>query len=189
VEINDALLDVLVIAGQSGSGKSSLAREVCRQLNCSLASFGSFVRFEAKQRGIEPKIASLQSLGQDMITEFGPVIFTHKVLLSTDREQSGNNLVTLEGVRNGEIYSAVMTMSRRSLLVYLDVGRETRMARLRERESIDLHALLASMNHPLETGVPNLKALADLVLYDQAVDVLTARVIELLASRGLIDRG
>ncbi|MGI0015006.1 MAG: ATP-binding protein, partial [Nitrososphaera sp.] len=128
---------VVGIAGQIGSGKTSLAMELSKRLNWKLISFGSFVRSEANRRGIKIDRVALQQLGEDLIAELGPDEFVRQVLYS---DTIHSNIV-IDGIRHVEIWQAIRSITQKSILVYLDIPEEVRIARLQQRDNLDIASI------------------------------------------------
>jgi len=167
---------IIGIAGQIGSGKTSLARELCSRLNWKLISFGSFVRSEAKRRGIRIDRVALQQLGEDLIAELGPDEFVRQVLFS---DKINSNMV-IDGIRHVEIWQAIQVIAPKSILVFLDVPEETRIARLRQRDNLGIDSIKLAMLHPMEQNIHLLRQFSDLVLLDGSTEAMTAQVVTLI---------
>jgi len=168
--------NIVGIAGQIGSGKTSLAMELSKRLNWKLISFGSFVRSEANRRGIKIDRVALQQLGEDLITELGPDEFVRQVLYS---DKIHSNMV-IDGIRHVEIWHAIQVIAQKSILVYLDVQEEIRIARLRQRDNLGIDSIKLAMLHPMEQNIHLLRKFSDLVLLDDSIEAMIAQVFELL---------
>lgn len=167
---------VVGIAGQIGSGKTSLAMELSKRLNWKLISFGSFVRSEANRRGINIDRVALQQLGEDLITELGPDEFVRQVLFS---DKINSNMV-IDGIRHVEIWQAIRSIAQQSILVYLDIPEEVRIARLQQRDNLDIDSIKLAMFHPMERNIPFLRQFSDLVLPVGSTEALVAQVVALI---------
>lgn len=180
---------VIALTGQSGSGKSSLARELARRLPAHAVSFGAFVRAQAKQRGGGLDVPSLQALGQALIDELGTEEFVRQVMTQAASDEpvadDDDCVIVLDGVRSREVWQAVQQLAKRSVLVYLDVDQQTRSERIADRGSVDLTELQQAAAHPMEAKVPELQTDADLILRPSDLDDWVARVMKLLTERGI----
>lgn len=173
---------VLVLSGQMGSGKTTVARELVRKLNTNFASFGSFVRTIAISRGIGFDRVSLQNLGQALIGEFGPDEFVKEVLISG--QSTGSTITVLDGVRSVEIWHSVQKLASRSVLVYLDIEEDERIRRLVKRDGLDTSSIQLAMQHSMERNIPELRIHADFVLHSNSIDKMVSEVMVLLMIPG-----
>lgn len=167
---------VVGIAGQIGSGKTSLAMELSKHLNWKLISFGSFVRSEANRRGMNLDRLALQQLGEGLIAELGPDEFVRQVLYSN---KIYSNMV-IDGIRHGEIWQAIQSIAPRGILVYLDIPEEVRMARLQQRDNLDAESIKLAMLHPMEKNIYLLRQFSDHVLLDDSIEAMVAQVMALV---------
>jgi cytidylate kinase len=164
---------VIGIAGQIGSGKTSLARELCKRLNAQKVSFGEFVCSEAIRRNIRPDRPALQELGEKLISELGAHNFVRQVLDTVDV----HSIMVLDGVRHIEIWQAICSIAPESILIYLDVPETTRINRLKNRDNLDDDTLGKAMSHPMEVNIPLLKNLASIVFYESPLDDMLSEVL------------
>ena len=169
---------IIVLSGQTGAGKTSLAKDLVQKLNANFASFGSFVRSEAMRRGIERDRVSLQNLGQKLIDEYGPDEFVNEVLICG--QGNGSTTTVLDGVRSVEIWQSVQKLVAKSILIYLEVDENERIDRLTKREKLDVSPIQLAMHHPMETNIPELRAYADLVLQNNLRSEMVLEVMNLL---------
>ena len=167
---------IIGIAGQIGSGKTSLAMELCSRLNWQIISFGSFVRSEANRRGIRIDRVALQQLGEDLIADLGPDEFVRQVLFS---DKINSNMV-MDGIRHVEIWQTLRSIAQQSILVYLDIPEEVRIARLRQRDNLDIDSIKLAMLHPMEHNIHLLRQYSNLVLFDASIESMVAQVFALL---------
>jgi len=173
--------NIVGIAGQIGSGKTSLAKELCKRLNWQLISFGSFVRSEANRRGLKIERAALQQLGENLISEFGPAEFVRQVLCSN---KPFSNIV-IDGIRHVEIWQAIQSVAQKGILVYLDVPEEVRIARLHERDDSDIDSIKLAMLHPMGKNIYLLRQYSNLVLFDETIESMVAQVMALFVDKCL----
>lgn len=164
---------IIGIAGQIGSGKTSLALELCERLNAQKVSFGDFIRSEALRRNIIPTRPALQELGETLIAELGPCNFVQRVLNSTDIRP----IMILDGVRHIEIWQAIRSFAPRSILIYLDVAEVTRFERLKGRDNLDDGSIEVAMRHPMEERISQLKSLADIVLLESPLEEMVSEAL------------
>lgn len=169
---------IIVLSGQTGAGKTSLAKDLVQRLNANFASFGSFVRSEAIRRGIERDRVSLQNLGQTLIDEYGPNEFVKEVLIHG--QGNGSTTTVLDGVRSIEIWQSVQKLVAKSILIYLEVDENERIERLLKREKLDVSLLQPAMYHPMEMNIPELRVYAHLVLQNTPRSEMVSKVMNLL---------
>jgi adenylate kinase family enzyme len=164
---------IIGIAGQIGSGKTSLALELCKRLNAQKVSFGDFVRSEALRRNTIPTRLALQELGETLIAELGPYGFVQRVLNSTDIRP----IMILDGIRHIEIWQAIRSFAPRSILIYLDIEEATRLDRLKGRDNLNDGSIKRAMFHTMEENIPRLKSLADIVLIESPLEEMASQAL------------
>jgi cytidylate kinase len=142
---------VLGLSGYRGSGKSTIASYLALSKGFAVVSFGDFVRSEAKRRGIEQSVESLQTLGAQLVQEWGILNFSARVL----GQEPPDRDVVVDGIRHVDALHALRELSapRRFVSVFVDVGDLERRRRLQERD-----------NHVVESEVRRLRELADFVI-------------------------
>jgi hypothetical protein len=133
-----------------------LAKELASRGFGQRASFGGYVRHIAASRGVPDERGYLQELGQQLLAELGPAEFTNQALAGL-----GGDLV-VDGVRHVSVNRALAARAQRYLLVFVEIGPEARLRRLRERGADDDLATLDA--HSTEREVPLLRQHADLVV-------------------------
>ncbi len=122
----------LALAGGRGSGKTSVASRVTSRVGGNRASFGEYVRSEARRLGIEETTESLQVLGQRLV-EAGPREFAANVLRIAG--WNGKGVLIIDGLRHLEILEALRSLLSpvQLRLVLLKVDSEVRRKRLEQR--------------------------------------------------------
>ena len=95
--------------------------------------FGDYVRGEAKRRGIDEFLETLQAVGEGLVAR-GPETFCRAVLRQADWE-SGGPLV-IDGIRHAEIVAALRAVLAPTefRLVYISVAEDVRKTRLLRRD-------------------------------------------------------
>lgn len=124
---------VLAFAGAIGSGKSTVSAAVASELGWPRASFGDYVRAEARRRGLDASSRDvLQALGETLISE-GWDTFCAGVLRQADW-RPGTPLV-IDGIRHIEAIDTLAKLTAPSSirLVYLEASEEERRRRLYAR--------------------------------------------------------
>lgn len=171
---------LLAFSGPIQSGKSTVSEELGRILGVPVASFGRYVRDEAKTR-TDPSMKlrpvedrrRLQELGQQLLDSLGADEFCRAVL-SASQWTEGESVV-IDGVRHFAILDALRRLGN-CYLVYLEVDDSRRRAGLLASgyTEDDIAAMDA---HPTEREVIALRESADLVLEDEPVDELVQAVL------------
>ena len=169
---------IIALSGQTGSGKTSLANELSKRHHANFVSFGSFVRAEALQRGLEIDKFTLQNLGQALIEELGADEFIYRVLLHGQADN--DNVTVLDGVRSVEIWTAIQRLTVNTFLIYIDVEEEKRISRIKSRDKLTSSFIELAMNHPMEKGISSLRQHANLILEEAPIDDMVLRVVDAL---------
>jgi|SRR5579859_1238230 len=153
---------ILSFAGQIGSGKSTISKQVADKLGWKRVGFGDFLRGQVIVRGLAPQSRStLQNLGQEFINR-GWRPFCSQVL-ETAGWIPGENLV-VDGIRHVEALDTLLELTHPSdgKLVYITTAESMRMQRIATRDS---EKNLAAESHPMETeGYSLLPTRADLLI-------------------------
>ena len=112
---------VLTFAGPIGSGKSTLSRNIARDLGWAYASFGDYVRQIALQNDRGNSREVLQDTGASIVKELGWDPFCSSVLAQATWE-TGKPLV-VDGIRHVEALQALnkITAPSKVSLVFIDV--------------------------------------------------------------------
>lgn len=175
---------VVGFAGKIASGKSSVSQAVAGRLGLPRASFGDYVRNQAKLRGLEQDRDTLQSIGAELV-EKGLEQFCRAVLLEVGYTSGGGAVI--DGIRHATAIDVLkqLTTPSRFFLVFVRVDELEREVRLRKRDGRDFQDRLRIDSHSTESDVEQLAARADIVidgavplseLVDQVVSFITACV-------------
>ncbi len=150
--------------GKTGSGKTTLAKQVAEILEANYVSLGDFVRREAIQRGAEPSRHNLQRVGESLIAE-GWEKFCGAAL--TQSGWSPGRPLVVDGLRHVEALRAIRAIIDPSTvrLVYVAIEDSVRFRRLHMRDDA---TELSNMNedaYSTEEQVSHLlRPMADLVV-------------------------
>ncbi|WP_439880935.1 ATP-binding protein [Pontibacter sp. MBLB2868] len=143
---------VLAFSGKIGSGKSSLAKKVAKELDWKLVSFGDFVRKEATNRGIEHQREYLQDLGEELL-QVNSYIFCKSVL---DQIEWQNKSFIIDGIRHWAVYKILQELVSPMpiCLIYLAIDESERLNRLGKRDDVSSLSKMHNIdNHPTEVDV------------------------------------
>ena len=165
---------IIGIAGQIGSGKTTLSKELSNSSGFPFISIGSFVYNEALKLGYSTDRQSLQKLGTTLINKLGYKTFALSVLQEVDVNRSP--IVIVDGLRHINVWKAFQSTSISSTLVYLNVSENKRLERVKNRDYIDIQSIQNSMNHSMELTVQYLIPIADLVLTEEPIDLMLLKV-------------
>jgi dephospho-CoA kinase len=169
------------VAGRIGSGKTTLAGELARQLACPQASFGEFVRSVAQTRGLDPTDrTALQDLGNELIAQ-GWVPFVEAVLRHAEYSSGP---VVIDGLRHRIAIETLRSILEPTPLVVVavDISDKQRRKRLRERglKSDDVNS---ADSHANESEVDSVIRAADFVVpADLTVDEASSTILEWVSS-------
>jgi dephospho-CoA kinase len=176
---------VIGLAGPIGSGKTSVALGLASALNCSVASFGTYVRELAVRSGRGTSRDTLQEISEQLIDLIGLRGLTRNVLASAvwDREHS----LVVDGIRHPDVVTALRAEAAPLpvILVYLDVSPKVRRNRFVTRDNLSAWELDSFELHSTERDVETrVRALADVVMTaDGQVEDVVAAVINVIKSR------
>ena len=103
----------IVLTGPMASGKSTIARHLADVTGEPPLSFGNLIRAEAQRLGLAGDRATLQDLGQRLVSTLGPLRMSEILL----RDRRAN--VIIEGVRHLQVLEALNQLLPDLLFVYL----------------------------------------------------------------------
>ena len=147
----------VVICGQIGSGKSTIARHVASQFGLKLVSFGSYIKHRAERLGRPSTRESLQNLGDSLYETMGSAGLLNAVL--TYERIDNDDSVVFDGVRHIKILGEIESASAVTTSVYVKVGQSARYMRYCMREDLfdlSFEAFQVIDSHHVEVGVEEL---------------------------------
>lgn len=175
---------IIGLSGQSGVGKTYLARELAEVLKGAVVSFGSYVRAEALLRGKGADRVTLQELGQALIDEYGYKRFVQQVFHFAGIQK--NTQMIVDGVRHKEIWQEIQSVEPQSVLIYLHCDEAQRVARLLGRDHLDRASAQAIIEHPMDKNIVQLRLLADLIVSNDTQKGMLAEIIRWLRQKDLV---
>lgn len=116
---------IIGILGKIHAGKSTLARELSRELNVPIVSFGAYLRNYSELNTLPTDRNSLQDLGDKRISE-DAMKFLKDVLSSSDLK---TEIIIIEGIRHITVFNALKSMFKVSYFIYCDIPFEERYNR------------------------------------------------------------
>lgn len=122
---------VLAISGHIAAGKSQLAKALAELLMWPRASFGDYIRAQARDRNLGSEREALQQLGDELIGELGWPEFCRRTLVYAELDLNQTPCI-IEGIRHIE---ALKTLRRLFApvpvrLIHVTAPLEIRVARL-----------------------------------------------------------
>jgi len=171
---------VLCFSGGIASGKTTLSAAVAERLGIPRASFGGFVRQQAKERGLADTRETLQALGETLIAEMGWEKFCAAVLAAAQWTPSSS--LALDGIRHTLAFETTKRLiaPMEAKLIFVDVERDVRQARADGAKATDL---TRAESHSTEQDVHSgaLRKMATVVLDGtKGVDVLVDEVLRVV---------
>lgn len=169
------MTSMLCLAGGIASGKTTVARGVHEAVPGScVVSFGDVVRQRIADLGLPPERASLQRVGEQLISAGWPT-FVAALVRDVDL---GSSLLIVDGVRHIEATEALRAAvpEARQVLIFVAVEPTVQRQRLAMRgESPE------SLTHPMEQNLDWVRAQADLVVAgDRPVREALPQILRLL---------
>jgi len=174
---------VVAIAGPIGSGKTTTAALLARQLAWPQAGYGDTIRVIAAERGLPASRESLQQLGLELISN-GWDAFT-RLVLQHARWCPGQPLI-LDGLRHLPAATALRTAVAPLpvTIVYLDLPADIAATRARQRDQETGPAAAAPGTHATELALPAVRDHADLIIKARplAPPQVTSQIVSYLSS-------
>lgn len=155
---------VLTFAGRIASGKSTLSRQIAVTLRWPWASFGDYVRAEAKRCGFDPTSRTALQQVSERLLNLGWHPFCRSVL--DEAQWVAGTCLVLDGIRHGEALSTLrdLVSPHRVALVFVDTPDRVREERLRGR-GISSEEQRSDEQHESETQARDiLIGFADIVI-------------------------
>jgi len=148
---------VVAFAGKIGSGKTTITKSLADLLAWPRASFGDYVREEARQRGMKDTREVLQALGTEILRA-EPGNFCQSVLAHSGWN-AGQNLL-IDGLRHEETIEIIRRLTRATTvsIVFVKISEEVRLERLMGREGSDVKYRTMVEAHSSEAQVTSILA-------------------------------
>lgn len=125
------MAEVVSISGRTRAGKTTLAEALGSALGWPWASFSSYIKSEAKRRGLPLERRALQDLGAELIEELGWAGFVEAMLADRGLDPTRPPFI-IEGVRHRGTLEGLreVVAPTRVVAIYLDVSDSERNRRL-----------------------------------------------------------
>lgn len=164
-----SLANAIVVVGKSGSGKSTIVDKISKIHALKVVSFGALVRATALDRGLDENRSTLQEIGQNMFTDMGPYGILKGAMVHSGIKSCDS--IVFDGVRDRAVLEEIRKISHTTVVVFLQLDVRRRYSRsLLKNPSISFREFVTTGNHPIESGIPQMAALAD-VLVDSALPI------------------
>lgn len=155
---------VLALAGEINSGKSTIGNIYAQFFDCPYVSFGEYIRYITKQRGLPDIRENWQKVGEELV-ETDASVFCRAVLAQADWKP-GQALV-IDGIRHAQINELLkeLVAPSRYVLALIKVDEQIRKERL-YREGVEERALIERIeSHSTESQVKTiLPQIADYII-------------------------
>ncbi|SRR6266496_1222905 len=151
---------MILIAGPTRSGKSTLAKSIAERFGGVRVGFGDAVRRRVQALGLPIERRFLQQVGEDWVAR-DPGGLCDAVLTPS----AGEAVVVVDGVRHRSVHGLLRARAqgRRAVLVFVDADVLVRRARL-ALDGINDEAIDEVLNHSTEKELPLLREAADIVV-------------------------
>lgn len=163
----------ICVAGKICSGKSTLAKRIAEHTGYTLVSFGGVLKDHLVKSDLPVTRESLQRIGQELIDQLGYDGFLQWSIEHSPQIQWNGPLI-VDGLRHGVVYTRLVEMFPRSVLVYCVCDLEMQLARLMARDQISENEARRILSHETEQYVSELELQANLFFRpgDQMEDFL-----------------
>lgn len=170
----------IVIVGKIASGKTTLAKELSDRLTATVVSFGEYLRYIAKSKGLNPDRDILQTLGLEMINTQIPCRFVNDVIeYCLKNSEFKHDHLIFEGVRHVSILNAIKEISNRCIVIYIGLDDKMLIENALKRDGGDSLSITKFLNHEVESEINDLKEQADVVLFELPLEKDIQEICEL----------
>jgi hypothetical protein len=145
---------IIALTAPIGSDHKKLAELVARDLNLVHASFGRFVRLEARRQNLPTDLETLQEVGHDLHRRLGASSFVQRVLAAAGAEP-GKHGIVIDGIRHADVRQALIEMTGRDRFIglFYDPDDELRQIELEYEDLVEEQDLRRLESHPTEIEV------------------------------------
>jgi len=124
----------IYVAGKICSGKSTLAKKIAEHTGYPLISFGGILKDHLVRSDLPVTRESLQRIGQELINQLDYEGFLRWSIEHSPQIQWNGPLI-VDGLRHGTIYTRLVVLFPRGVLVYCVCDLRTQLARLMARSA------------------------------------------------------
>lgn len=166
---------IIGILGKIHAGKSTLARELSRELNVPIISFGGYLRNFSESNGLPTDRISLQDLGSKRISE-DAMKFLQDVLSCSDLN---TEIIIIEGIRHRSVLDALKSMFKVSYFIYCETPFEERYKRYIDRDEtkkLTIGEFQDIDNHLVEQEIEKLKKYCQIVSNEIDINAIKSKI-------------
>lgn len=177
----------IIVTGKICSGKTTILRALSQDLDWPIVSFGSYVRYIAKERNLHSKREVYQSLGSELYKTLGPNKFLTEVIKFHTKFDQDN--ILFDGVRHISILTEIQKAFRLVYTIYLDADVELRFRRFIAKQDpsekkLSFEEFLKIDNHPVENEIELLKKQSNIIVdSSQQVNQVFAEILEYITEQ------
>lgn len=170
---------IIAVTGMAGAGKTLVADEIARIIDCPVVRLGDVVRHEARVCGVEPTDENLGEIMLQIRAKFGPTVVADRCLARF--MDPADPVVVVDGIRSVHEVEAFRKSAEDVVLVAVHASPRTRLARLYDRERVDdpktRRDFRARDERELDVGLGGAIAMADYVVVNEGKPKETKRAI------------
>jgi dephospho-CoA kinase len=178
---------IICFAGRIGSGKTTLSNAVAECLNWPRASFGDYVRMEARRQGLNESRDVLQRIGAELVQDPDKLCYS---MLGKVSWKPGENLV-IDGIRHSRIIDSLLKLTNLSkvFLIFVETEEQSLRKRFSDKSTFGEDDLLRFEEHSTEAEVKEgLSDKADLIVDGtRLIKELVQEIVTWLQKKGEVD--
>lgn len=170
---------IIGIAGRINSGKTTVAQELSKKLNCKVTSFGNVVRKIATERNIGNDRKSLQDLGQSLVDN--ELDYLCKGVLDIVHWDAKENII-IEGIRHKNVLIKLKSITSPFVLKLIYIDASNSLLDYRDNSSRIVNNRAEIEKHETEREViSDIKAEANIIVNaEESMEVVCDKILQLL---------
>lgn len=149
-----------MISGKIGSGKTFLAENLSKKLNCNSTSFSKYIKFKCNLENIKIDRHNLQILGQDCV-ENDLENFVNYITLNNFEKKS--DILIIDGLRHLEVLEYIKNRFTNTIHIHIDIPENIRIKNIINRDGKYEQANEVS---EIENNYNVLKDKANMIIHD-----------------------
>ena len=156
---------VVLICGESGSGKSELAHNLCAATKGQLVSVGSIIREFTELSGGDPQCRNTNvETGVRYLKILGGQALAQEVRRRVNKQ---DDVVIIDGLRPVETISELKSIFPKHITIYVHADYDVRVNRIQKKEGYDLNGFNDEIDR---MGTPMKNISSTLLLYNNSDD-------------------